>query len=218
MFRSARNVIFIICLTMCSLSFAYEWQELKGDHFIIYYTDDKDFAKKVLYKAEKYYKQIAADLRHARHLSFWQWDNRVKIHIYPDQDSFVKTRGYPKWAHGIAEYEENAIYTFSGSYEFENATLPHEITHLMFRDFIGGKTQPWLDEAVAQRAEPEKRKRIKSAVKYVYDEGGLMSLRRLMSYNIMRESNEEIVRNYYIQTMSLVDFLIDKYGFDRFTM
>ena len=72
---------------------AEEWKEEKGDHFIIYYQENKSFAKEVLRKAEMYYKQVSSDLGHSRYLNFWQWENRVKIYIYPTREEFLRKSG-----------------------------------------------------------------------------------------------------------------------------
>ncbi len=196
-----------------------EWQELKGDHFIIYFVGDKAFSKEVLRKAEQYYDNISGDLGYSRRSNFWQWENRSKIYIYEDRESFTTTGGYPHWSEGIAEYSTRTINTFSGSRNFINAVLPHEITHLIFRDFVGldnPNIPLWLDEAVAQRQEPYKRKVIKNAVKYIYEQGRTIPLTKFMNMNVMEETAERIVAAFYIQAMSIVEFLTEEYGTDRF--
>ena len=47
--------------------FAQEWQELRGDHFLVYFTKDEGFAKDVLNKSELYYNRISSDLGYARY-------------------------------------------------------------------------------------------------------------------------------------------------------
>ncbi len=193
--------------------------ELKGTHFVVYFTSDKNFAKEVLSRAEKYYNTVADNLGYARYSQFWQWDNRVKIYIYPDRTSYLGSGSYPKWSEGMALYAEKTVLTFAGSRDFVNAILPHEITHLIFRDFVGTGQENiplWLDEGVAQWEEPEKRAIIKPAIKYIYEHSQLIPLETFMHMNVKEQKDEGYVRNYYIQAMSLVDFLINKHGTDDF--
>ena len=80
------------------------WQELKGEHFIIFYVNDESFAKDVLRSAEGYYRGIGDDLGYTRHSDFWKWDKRVKIYIHATQEQFLKETGHNNWSHGFADY------------------------------------------------------------------------------------------------------------------
>jgi hypothetical protein len=197
------------------------WQEVKSSHFVVYFLKDQNFAKNVSNNAERYYKTIADDLGYSRRSNFWQWDNRVKIYIYEDRGSFIKLGNYPGWSEGIADYRLKAIFTYSGSGNFTASILPHEIAHLIFRDFVGLENRAipmWLDEGVAQWEEPEKRSQIKRAIKSVYAGNDAMPLDQFTAFDITRVKDETLVRNYYIQAMSLVDFMVGEYGSDRFVI
>ncbi|MBU1084502.1 MAG: peptidase MA family metallohydrolase [Candidatus Omnitrophota bacterium] len=215
------TLILTLVLTFCASSFAETpvWEELKGDHFIVYYNGDNTFPKDVLYRSEKYYKRIADDLGYSRYSNFWQWENRVKIYIYEKQSDFTNMGNYPAWSEGIADYYNKSIYTYKGSDNFVNDVLPHEITHLVFRDFVGldnPNIPMWLDEGMAQWEEPYKRSVIRLAVKEIYSAGKVMRLNDFMSFNINRVEDNDVVRSYYIQAMGLVEFMMSEYGTDRF--
>ena len=139
----------------CSDSYAFDWQELSGEHFIVYFLENKNFAQDTLDKAEVYYRNIAMELGYPRYSDFWTWDNRVKIYIYPDRKTYLQLTGEPAWSAGVASYDRKEIVSFAWSDNFLEFLLPHEITHLMFRDFVGfkGEVPLWLDEGVAQWAE-----------------------------------------------------------------
>ena len=107
-------VVFIVLLAATVL-IAQDWQELKSDHFIVYFAQDKAFADDVLRKAEEDYDRIASDLGYARYSNFWTWSNRVRIYIYPDHASYVKDSGEAEWSEGMADYEKKEIHTYSGS-------------------------------------------------------------------------------------------------------
>jgi hypothetical protein len=248
-------------LVILSISFgvgnalAVEWEELKGEHFIVYFNFSEqgtlargekidpgrsrttDFAKEVLHKAELYYQRIALDLGYPRYSEFWTWDKRVKVYIYPDQTSYLKASGQPGWSSGMADYNKKEILSYNLSKGFLDSILPHEIAHLIFRDFIGFKSDIplWLDEGVAQWEESEKREKIKSMVRELYSRDSLLSIRDMMKLDVrnIKEidrlhirsiitkkgargilflSGENLLNTYYLQAVSLVGFLIEKYG------
>jgi len=209
-------------LTLCCAveAIAENWKELKGEHFIIYFVRDRRVAGDTLNKAEKYYKKIADELGYARYSDFWAWDRRVKIYIYPDRDSyrsFVEAHGHARWSVGIASYENREIISYAQSEEFLDSILPHEITHLIFRDYVGQRNIPiWIDEGVAQWEEKGKRQQVKRKIKELLQIHSPIPIERMMTLNIGKVKNEAIVELYYVEAVSLVDFLIGKYGVDNF--
>src|SRR3990172_681962 len=223
--------------------FAQEWQELKGDHFLVYFTKDEGFAKDVLSKSELYYNRISSDLGYARYSEFWSWDKRVKIYIYPDKDSFLKASGEQNWSEGMADYKKKEIVSYAWNQGFLESLLPHELAHLIFRDFVGfkGEVPLWLDEGVAQWAEEAKRRDYKAMSKYYLKKETLLALDVMMTLDIrqVKENDkihmrlihskdgqegvlflggEELVNVYYLQAVSIVGFLIEKYGSDNFAV
>lgn len=222
-------------------SSAQEWQELKGEHFFVYFVQDEKFAKEVLDKAEVYYRSIASDLGYPRYSDFWLWDKRVKIYIYPDHASFLAATAQPQWSFGMADYKRKQIVSFAWGKGFLESILPHEMAHLIFRDFVGfkGEIPLWLDEGVAQWAEETKRQEMKFKVKQLFEKDSLISLADMMKldvHNITEKdrvyirstrtkegdkgviflSGDNLIATYYLQSVSLVGFLIEKYGSDRF--
>ncbi|MFA5118408.1 MAG: hypothetical protein WC695_06105 [Candidatus Omnitrophota bacterium] len=242
--RSYHKIFVLSCLFFFGVSvwgatrsYAESWKEAKGEHFIVYFVSDNDFVKKVLDKAEGYYGRIASDLGYSRASEFWTWDNRVKIYIYSDHESFVRSGGHPDWSHGLADYAKKAVFSYAFSRDFLDSILPHEITHLIFRDFVGfkGEVPLWLDEGVAQWEEVQKRALIRSLVKKLFANDTLLSISDMMRLDIRKVkqmdkifirsvltksgqranlalSGEALVNTYYIQSASLVGFLIEKYG------
>jgi hypothetical protein len=218
-------------------AFSQAWQELGGDHFIVYYTADEKSAKDVLDKAEVYYRDIATELGYPRYSEFWSWDKRVKIYIYPERESFLKATGQPKWSEGMADYRAKAIISYAWSQGFVESLLPHEMAHLIFRDFVGfkGEVPLWLDEGVAQWSEELKRAHIKAMARQSFENDALLSLEDMMKIDIRRVSEvdkvyirstrtkdnkmgilflsgDNLINTYYLQSVSLVGFLIERYG------
>lgn len=217
------------------------WQEVTGEHFIVYFMQDESFAKDVSYKAETYYKNIASELGYPRYADFWLWEKRVKIYIYPDHDSYLKATGQPEWSRGLADYTNKRIISYAWSEEFVDSLLPHEIAHLIFRDFVGikGEIPLWLDEGVAQWAEETKRKEFKQMTRELLMKDALLSLDDMMKIDVrtmvskgkvyirptrtrsgdegvLLISGDSLVSTYYLQAASLVGFLIEKHASDNF--
>lgn len=198
---------------------AQEWKETKSEHFIVYFVGDRAFAKDVLRQSEIYYKRIASELGYQRYSGFWTWDNRVKIYIYPDKDTFRRETGQPQWSEGEAKYFEKEISSYAWSDGFLNMLLPHEMAHLIFRDYVGftGKVPLWLDEGVAQWMEPHKRKVVRQVTRKLANAGRLLPVNQIMFMDVRGSSNQDLVQVFYVQAASLVGFLIMEYNPSRFT-
>ncbi len=238
------QIIILIFICMCTtITSAQDWQELKSEHFIVYFTQDQDtkFAHEVLDKAEVYYRNIASDLGYPRYSEFWLWDKRVKIYIYPDHASFLAATAQPQWSSGMADYKNKQIVSFLWSKGFLESLLPHEMAHLIFRDFVGfkGEIPLWLDEGVAQWAEEARREEMKFKVQQLFEKDSLLSLEDMMRLDIRNVtekdrvyirstrtkendkgvvflSGDNLITTYYLQSVSVVGFLIEKYGSERF--
>jgi hypothetical protein len=144
----------------------------------------------------------------------------------------------------MADYQKKAVLSFAGSTGFVDSILPHEIAHLVFRDFVGidSAIPLWLDEGVAQWAEEKKHSQIMSLVKLMFLKDSLLTLDDMMKLDIrtiVHKNNvyirpsltrqgdkgvlfltgDSLVNSYYLEAASLVSFMIDKFGsmeFSRF--
>jgi hypothetical protein len=195
-----------------------DWDVLKGKHFVVYHHQQSDFAEKVLQHAEDYYGSIASDLGFKRHDDFWTWDNRVAIRIYSSRRDFMRATGAPKWAAGKASYTSKEISTFNGSGDFLGFVLPHELTHLIFRDFVGftGEIPLWLDEGVAQWEEMSGKRTPREHVMRPDIRKRLMSLSALTRLDAETVRKEKLERQFYAQSASVVGYMIEKHSSDRF--
>ncbi len=200
---------------------ALKWQERKDEHFIAYHTkEDNPFAGKVLKKSEGYYKSIPKKLGITRYSQFWTWDNRVKIWLYPDRATFLNETKKPEWARAVANYKKKEIKSYKGhsGTPFVDGPLPHELSHLVLRDFIGltKKVPLWLDEGVAQMMEVGKAGRAKRYVRQLLDTDNFMSVGTLTKLNIYRVRDKQLVDMFYMESCSLIGFLIEEFGSDKF--
>jgi len=206
--------------TVClhGVAAAEDWKEIKGDHFIVFYVADENFSRETLRRAETYYTRIANDLGYNR-FSFWSWDNRVKIYIYADEDGYRKGTGQPEWSKGVANYNTKSISTFNFNREFQETLLPHEIAHLIFRDFVGFKGQVplWLDEGVAQWQEPQAREMARRAGYTVIVKAGAYPFDYFTAVYDLSGKSEQEVQFFYMQAVSVIDYLVKSYGNGLFT-
>jgi Peptidase MA superfamily len=194
------------------------WKEVRGDHFIVFHVGEDSFAQEVLRKAEQYYKQIGEDLGYERRSGFWQWEHRARIYIYKTKEDFQKNSGKAEWSEGFANYMKRTIVSYEWKKDFLESLLPHEITHLIFRDYVGfqGEVPIWLDEGVAQWEEPAKRNVVRAIMKGFLDSGRGYSLEDLTTVDVRNISAKPAVEIFYVQAASIVDFLIAKFGSDSF--
>jgi len=213
-------VCLILFLTAGTLFAAREenFSEEKSTHFIIYYRDiPKDFVESVVTYAERYYDELTEKLGFTR-LNYWTWENRAKIYIYPDRETFERETKQPGWAGGAAAYDRKTIWTFPHEAGFFDSLLPHEIGHIVFREVVGSrKSIPlWLEEGVASYLEQGKRI---GSEKMVLEAMGnetfipFEELSRIDPYTLRMRSDVNLL---YAESVSIVNYLIQKYGVESF--
>jgi hypothetical protein len=142
----------------------------------------------------------------------------------------------------MADYTNKQIISYTHSESFADSILPHEMAHLIFRDFVGfkGEVPVWLDEGVAQWAEPLKRERVKTVSQNLLNNATFFSVADMVNLDIRKVSVDsvieihsmrnkdgnrtllslkggDVVKIYYIEAVSLIGFLIDSYGAISFT-
>lgn len=195
-----------------------EWNEYKKQHFIVYYKEAPfDFVKTVEESAERYYKEISREMGFIRHKS-WNWDERAKIYIYDDSQDYVTAGRHARWSHGVASPSDKVIRTFPTAHGFFDSTLPHEIGHIIFREFIGynSRVPPWLEEGVAMYQEKARRFGANRAVKQAMENEMFIPLSKLTLTRLHTKSDPELVNLVYAESASVVYFLITEYGKHRF--
>ena len=201
------------------------WQELKDKHFVVYYQDkdDYDVAKILLREAEAYYQKIGAQIGYTRYADFWTWEDRAKILLFHSQKSFVETTGQPPWTGGYADrdtylFNSRVIVTYKQEQKFLDGLLPHEISHLILRDYISDHQIPmWFDEGVAQLQEPAKKEVADRIMRTLVGKGAYIPFAILMVWDIRREKDTQKVQTFYAQSLSVVEFLVETYGGDSFS-
>jgi len=196
-----------------------EWNISKSTHFIVYYNNaTSDFVNLVMDRSEEYYNQIADDLGFNR-FNFWLWDDRAKIYIYDSLREYQASTGQPAWSYGVAMPGKKTIYTFSDARDFVDSTLPHEIGHIIFREFVGFNNQAvtlWLEEGVASHQQKIKYSSANFELKQALTQGSFINLEKLSQTNYYLLNNERSVRLFYLEAYSVIDFLLKEFGRENF--
>lgn len=207
------------------LSFAIadtdEWSIEKSTHFIVYYKNaPQDFIGELIEKSEYYYNKIADDLGFRR-FDFWLWDNRAKIYIHDDANAYQLATNQPSWSSGCAIMKEKVIHTFPYAKGFFQTVLPHEMGHIIFREFVGFDNQAvpnWLDEGVASYQEDQIYSMANRVVIDAASTNQLISLESLsrMDPHLMNNNSEVLL--FYSEAVSIIDYLVKEFGKDNFIL
>lgn len=222
------------------------WVEEKGEHFLLYTEYETLDVREIMRVAEKFYRSIAERLKFPRHDDFWMWDDRVKIYLFAARETYLAQTGEPEWSVGMADYAARSIYSYMDSPKFLTSVLPHEIAHLIFRDFYKKENELaeppfWLDEGVAQWAEDKETKdELKKLARETLEKQGLLTVSDIVllnmdyvkknpdrlyfrlartvkgRYSIIILSPDVLLSTSYQEAGSLVGYLIETFGAHRF--
>ncbi len=225
MFRQNIRLIFLVISLASNFptlsAFASEkdekWQELRSAHFQIFYQNAPyDFVQEVLKEAERDYEDIANNLGYTRYVG-WSFDRRAKIYIYDDQTHYVNKQNI-SWSHGVAYTQEKIIRTFPTAYGFFDSTLPHELGHIIFREFIGysARVPAWMDEGVAMYQEKAKRFGVNKIVKKAMEDNQFIPLKELSHAVLNETTDKKIIDLFYAESASIVYYMITELGEFRF--
>ncbi len=218
--------------TVISTAQDNDWRLRKTNHFIISYKNASDkFLDKVKDISEEGYYKISKDLGLLRDES-WLWEKRANIYIYDSKQEYLLATSMPDWSQGAAVPDKRTVYTYSDSYKFLDDLFIHELTHIILREFVKGNALAlWFDEGVATYMEPAKRSTYTSALSKILNKGDYISIPDILAMNFFKlnslssakdnDSNKSgfsDIEKFYIESFSLVNFLMDKYDRYRFVV
>ena len=214
----------ILIMVILSASFQtacfceYKWYERKSDHFIVYYKNAPlTLVSKLIERSEYLYTKINEWLGFEQ-FHFWLWDKRCRIVIFDDFQDYKNKTFFPSWSQAGVDCQQRIIYLHKDidiEYFLSNS-LPHEMSHLIFREFMGKVNLPlFLEEGVATQQE-ENSQIYKSIVNNMIIQESYLPFERLVSIQTPSElSNKEAVY-FYAQSFSVIYFLIRNYGKAKF--
>jgi hypothetical protein len=192
------------------------WQINKSTHFIVYYREaPSDYVNEIINQSESYYNTITEKLGFTRYEEFWTWYRRAKIYLFKDKEEYQRITSQPEWSAGGVRVLSHEIYTYIRMDNFFNIILPHELGHIIFREFIGyGRKLPlWLDEGVATYCEKGETHEGIFVTRTVARTCFFMDLNELGEVTRVNLMMPDI---FYAEAASLIEFLLKVYGKDKF--
>jgi len=191
------------------------WQDKKSQHFIIYYQDAPlDYIDNLINNAERYYSEIVDGLGFSR-FDFWTWDNRAKIYLYSSSEEYLNDTGRMAWSGAMVNIKKRTIKTFINQENFIQSILPHEMAHIIFREFIGldVRLPLWLDEGVACSQEKVNLSERLQFAKHLVKSNMHIPIKRLSEIS---DYNLVVPKVFYAEAASLIVFLLEGYGKEKF--
>jgi hypothetical protein len=215
--------LFLLCCAFFlqrqdAFSAEQKWNEHRSAHFVIYYRSiPMDFIKTVERAAEDHYQEIAKGLGFRREES-WLSENRARIFIYEDLDDYKTGAMQYQWSHGAAFAAEKTIRTFPAAHGFFDSTLPHEMGHIILREFIGLEPEVplWFEEGVAMYQEKAKRFGANRVVKNAVENGEFIPLKQLTNMRLYSDSPPQTLELFYAESASVVYYMISQLGEHNF--
>ena len=189
------------------------WNEKKGHHFIVYSQKDSSFAERILEKADDIYQDEIRYFGSLPEQNFWSWDNRCKIYLYESQDAYLTATKQPDWSSGFADIHERAIVSYENAPDFLDMVLPHEMAHLIFREFVETNNRQvprWLDEGFAISQERRARLYLDEAIKRAVSSGHSIPISEFNRLSAMHSTPTDQAKLFYAQAQSLTRFLIER--------
>lgn len=212
-------LILMLLISLSTALTAGEWSVSKSAHFLVRYNNaPENFIKKLIDEAEGYYNSIVSELGFSRY-EFWLWDNRTTVYVYDDAENYRSATGQPGWSGGAAVAKEKIIYTYPSDKDFFGSILPHELGHIIFREFVGFDNTAiplWLEEGVASYQEKLKYSAADSLVRDAFNNGSFIPLGEISVFNLSA-ADSHTATLFYCESFSLVKFLLQKFGKDNFT-
>lgn len=221
-------VVFSIFVGITSHSSAHaeqgEFFQIKNNHFIINYRAEvsKDLVFKIKNEAERFYRVITQEFNFIRD-ELWLWDKRAKIYIAKDRDDYSNSFDCSAWSGACVNYRDKIIYTYPNQDRF-SSLFAHELTHIIFREYVGkGELPLWLDEGIATYMENKygdrRYQNARDYLKKQINTNNYIRFSELENINprSLASESQEYVTLFYVESFSIVDFAMKKYGKYKFS-
>jgi len=216
----------IFCVAVCLVigastqnAFSYRfdlkkdfWEVEKGDHFIVFYhpSISRDYVEEFIDNCEGYYDSIKDRLGFSRY-DFWLWEDRATIFIFKEKEEYLEKCGRKEWSAASVNYNKKIIKTFYQEEDFLETILPHEVSHIILREFIGMKVKAplWFDEGVAVVNEKGCLQKYLFVAKCLVENGYYIPVDKMDSI-----TNKQLIAPtvFYPMAGALIIFLFEKKG------
>jgi hypothetical protein len=186
------------------------------DNFIIY-GQKEDEIKNIGQKIELY---VDLPIKIGMgYFGFWQ-KGKVHIYIHNTAHDYQKITGKNDKTSGCSFGETRSIHSYLGAEYLFEAIIPHELCHVILYEFMKQEKIPkWIDEGLATFVEGQ--------YCHVYNQqyqellnkirsGKYFPLEALDNTNITKGKEVENIHLWYVQTLSIVTYLLNEYGQDKF--
>lgn len=208
--------VFLIITSVLFAAVITPWKNQKSEHFSIYFHNPpQGYIDKLVCQAELYYKEIVDEFGFSRHDEFWTWDNRAKLYLYDSKEDYLKSTNQPLWSAASVNAFNREIYGYVDMEDFFDVILPHELAHIIFREFIGYKKKLplWFDEGVASYMEKKNRQERLLISKVIMQQTRFMDLEMLTT---MKRSTILMPEIFYAESASVIEFLLKTYSKESF--
>ncbi len=210
--------VFALTITICiscrsadGLISKLDWNEYRSDHFIIHYHPGipNKYIREFTQRCETYYHIITERLGFER-FNFWLWENRASIFIYKDKQDYLQDSAQPEWSAAAVQVHRKFINTFYFEEKFFDLVLPHELTHIILREFItaDARVPLWFEEGLACANEKDSRSR------YLLFTRGAVKGQTYLSVpqmEAMGRPGTDSPNLFYATAGSLIIFLLEEY-------
>lgn len=216
-------LVFSILISVTAYAKQKEFRQLRSEHFIISYKEgvNNSYVRKIKTIAEKYYRVITQQFNFYRD-KFWIWENRAKVFIANDRDDYLSSFNCSPWSAACVNHREKIIYTYPDQEKF-TPVFVHELTHIIFREYIGeGKIPLWLDEGVAVYMEDKYGSTYRQGIHFLkgkIKEDTYIKFSDLNNITVksLNGENQDYVNLFYLESFSIINFIIKKYGKYKFS-
>ncbi|MCX5712263.1 MAG: peptidase MA family metallohydrolase [Candidatus Omnitrophica bacterium] len=209
----------LLFLLLANVSYAQVnsslWTTRKSDHFVVCYQDAPlEYVDQILDKAEGYYNSITEELGFTRFKDFWTWDKRTRIYLYNSRADYQKQAKQPKWSAAGTNVISKQIYCFVNMNNFFDNILPHELGHIIFREFIGFERQLplWFDEGLVSYLEKDYRQERLLIAKKLRFTRSFMTLDEL---SLQNKGNMLMPDIFYAEAASIFEYLVHEGGHEK---
>lgn len=222
MIMKFKILFFLILLPGLVFAQNQDWQVHKSTHFLVYYKQaSEDLLSRLTQKVESYYEEITEDFGFNR-FNFWTWDNRAKIYLFDNQDDYKSSNPNYTWSAGGVVVRNKTIQTYLTAPGLLDDVLAHELAHIIFREMVGFSNPAvrlWLEEGVASFHEKRSQNYyLKNYLTQKINQNTFMGLDRLNSFSSLINQNEQTISLFYIESYSLLNYLITEFGKDKFVL